>query len=87
MTSVYCIILAGGSGSRLWPVSREFFPKQMFKIDEDYTLFQKTFLNIANFIDDKNIVTATNVKYVSAMKEQLKVLQEKFYRKTEYKIV
>ena len=87
MTSVYCIILAGGSGSRLWPVSREMFPKQMFKIDGDYTLFQKTFLNIANFIDDKNIVTATNVKYLSAMKEQLKVLQNKFYRKNEYKIV
>ena len=87
MTAVYCIILAGGSGSRLWPVTRELFPKQMFKIDEDYTLFQKTFLNIADFIDDKNIVTATNVKYVSSMKEQLKVLQNKFYRKNEYKIV
>ncbi len=87
MTSVYCIILAGGSGSRLWPVSREMFPKQMFKLGGDYTLFQKTFLNIADFIDDKNIITATNVKYISSMKEQLKVLQNKFYRKNEYKIV
>ncbi|MBQ9245740.1 mannose-1-phosphate guanylyltransferase/mannose-6-phosphate isomerase [bacterium] len=87
MTSVYCIIMAGGSGSRLWPVSREMFPKQMFKIDGDNTLFQRTFLNISNFIDDKNIVTATNIKYVSAIKEQLKILQNKFSRKNEYKIV
>ena len=87
MTSIYCIILAGGSGSRLWPVSREMFPKQMFKLDDDYTLFQKTFLNITNFIDDKNIITTTSVKYASETKRQLKVLQEKFCRKSEYKML
>ena len=87
VASVYCIILAGGSGSRLWPVSREMFPKQMFKLDEEYTLFQKTFLNIANLVDDKNIITTTNIKYASAIKEQLKVLQEKFCRKNEYKLL
>ena len=63
VASLYCIILAGGSGSRLWPVSREMFPKQMFKLDEEYTLFQKTFLNIANLVDDKNIITTINIKY------------------------
>ena len=87
MTSVFCIVMAGGSGSRLWPVSRELFPKQMFKIDNELTLFQKTFLNIADFIDDKNIITATNIKYASSTKEQLKYLKEKFCRKNEYKIV
>lgn len=87
VASVYCIILAGGSGSRLWPVSREMFPKQMFKLDEEYTLFQKTFLNIANIVDDKNIITTTNVKYASAIKEQLKVLQNKFCRNKEYNII
>ena len=87
MTSVFCIVMAGGSGSRLWPVSRELFPKQMFKIDNELTLFQKTFLNIADFIDDKNIITATNIKYSSSTKEQLKFLQEKFCRRNEYKIV
>ncbi len=87
VASLYCIILAGGSGSRLWPVSREMFPKQMFKLDEEYTLFQKTFLNIANLVDDKNIITTINIKYASAIKEQLKVLQEKFCRKNEYKLL
>ncbi len=87
MTRLYSIILAGGSGSRLWPLSREMFPKQMFKFNDDYTLFQKTFLNLANFVDDKNIITVTNVKYVSQIKDQLKVLQEKFGRKSEYKML
>ena len=87
MTAVFCIVMAGGSGSRLWPVSRELFPKQMFKIDNELTLFQKTFLNIASFIDDKNIITATNVKYASSTKEQLKTIQEKFCRRNEYKVV
>ena len=63
MSQLFCIILAGGSGSRLWPVSRNAFPKQMLKIDDEYTLFQRTFLNAANVVNDKNIITAVNVKY------------------------
>ena len=65
MASVYTVILAGGAGSRLWPLSRETYPKQMFKLDDNYTLFQKTFLRAASVIDDKNIITATNVKHAS----------------------
>lgn len=85
--SLFCIILAGGSGKNLWPVSREMFPKQMFKLDDEYSLFQQTFLKFANIVDDKNIVTITNIKYLTAIKEQLKILQEKFCRKSEYKIL
>ena len=87
MVALYSILLAGGSGSRLWPMSREMFPKQMFKIDDEYTLFQKTFLNLSNFVDDKNIITSTNVKYASQIKEQLKQLQETYCRSYEYKVV
>lgn len=87
MSLVYCIIMAGGSGSRLWPVSRELFPKQMFKLEDDYTLLQRTFLNIATFVDDKNIIPVTNIKYVSAIKDQLKQLKDKFCRKNDYKIL
>ncbi len=87
MTLLYSIILAGGTGSRLWPLSRAMYPKQMFKLDDEYTLFQQTFLKLTNFIDDKNIITATNIKYSSALKEQLQQLQEKFCRKAPYKIL
>ncbi len=87
MATVFSVILAGGSGSRLWPLSRETYPKQMFKLDNEYTLFQQTFLRLAELIDDKNIITCANMKHASAIKEQLKVLQEKFCRQSEYKLL
>ena len=37
------IILAGGSGSRLWPLSRDEYPKQLLSFDENVSLLQKTF--------------------------------------------
>ncbi len=86
-SSLFCIILSGGAGKNLWPVSREMAPKQMFKLDDEYTLFQQTFLNLTNIVDDKNIVTTTNVKYAANIKEQLKCLQEKFCRKKPYKVL
>ncbi|MBE7704266.1 MAG: mannose-1-phosphate guanylyltransferase/mannose-6-phosphate isomerase [Cyanobacteria bacterium SIG29] len=87
MATVFSVILAGGSGSRLWPQSREAYPKQIFKLDDEYTLFQQTFLRVASVIDDKNIITCTNMKQSSAIKEQLKVIQEKFSRQNEYKVI
>ena len=49
MNKIIPIILAGGTGSRLWPLSRESFPKQFLQLtddDDDYTLLQKTFKRI-----------------------------------------
>ena len=37
------IILAGGSGSRLWPLSRDMYPKQLLSLDTDESLLQQTF--------------------------------------------
>ncbi len=43
------IILAGGTGSRLWPLSRKSFPKQFLKLlDDEYTMLQKTYQRIEN---------------------------------------
>jgi mannose-1-phosphate guanylyltransferase len=87
MATLYCVILAGGLGSRLWPLSREAFPKQNFKVNDDKTLFQQTFLRMSNLVDDKNIITTTNVKHASAIREQLNKIQEKFGRKLNYKML
>ena len=48
MDAIIPIILAGGTGSRLWPLSRESFPKQFLKLSDsnDYTLLQKTYKRI-----------------------------------------
>ena len=44
--NIYALILAGGSGSRLWPLSREMYPKQLqnFNNDEKCETFQTSYL-------------------------------------------
>lgn len=87
ISNIYAVILAGGSGSRLWPLSREVHPKQLMKIDYKYTLFQSAFMRLVNCVDDKNIISVTNVKLANEVKLQLKEMQEKFCRKNNYKLV
>ncbi len=87
VSNVYAVILAGGSGSRLWPLSRELHPKQLMKIEGDYTLFQSAFIRLVNCVDDKNILSITNVKLESQVKAQLKEMQEKFCRKSSYRVI
>ncbi len=85
--NIYAVILAGGSGSRLWPLSRELHPKQLMKIEDNYTLFQSAFIRLVNCIDDKNILSITNIKLENQVKNQLKEMQEKFCRKSTYRII
>lgn len=87
VSNIYAVILAGGSGSRLWPLSRELHPKQLMKIEGDYTLFQSAFIRLVNCVDDKNILSVTNVKLESQVKTQLKEMQEKFCRKSSYRVI
>ena len=57
------LILAGGSGNRLWPLSREMYPKQLLKLDGGTdTLFQSTFLRLTNAVSIDNIFTITNIR-------------------------
>jgi len=48
-------ILCGGSGSRLWPLSREKLPKQFLKLTNDYTMFQNTILRIVSLIKNNSL--------------------------------
>lgn len=65
------IILAGGSGSRLWPLSREEYPKQLLSFDKEQSLLQKTFNRLCSFSKPADIVTVTNIKHYSNIKLQL----------------
>ena len=46
--SIYPVILAGGSGTRLWPLSRKNAPKQFLEIEQGINLLQKTVLRVIN---------------------------------------
>lgn len=74
---MYGIILAGGSGSRLWPLSRELYPKQLLNIISDKSLLQSTYERMANCMPDENIISITNTKHASNVKMQIGELTEK----------
>lgn len=57
---MYSIILCGGSGTRLWPLSRKNFPKQFLKLYSDHSLLQETFLRMQKVMPEKNIFLVTN---------------------------
>lgn len=50
-------ILCGGSGTRLWPLSRELLPKQFVKLIDDTSLFQKTIIRNFDLSDSFQIIT------------------------------
>ena len=59
MSDVYAVILAGGSGSRLWPLSRQNLPKQFLALDGDASLLQNTINRLSPEIDAKNVLIVT----------------------------
>ena len=73
---MYGLILAGGSGSRLWPLSRELYPKQLLNIQNTESLLQSTFLRLQEYISPENILSMTGVKHFSNVKYQLSSLAE-----------
>lgn len=73
----YCIILAGGIGRRLWPVSKQAKPKQFVDIfGVGRTLLQQTFDRFARIMDKNHIIVSTYKEYVPLVKEQLPELPD-----------
>lgn len=77
MTSkYYAIIMAGGVGSRFWPVSTTDFPKQFHDmLGTGETLIQKTFSRLSTIIPAENILILTNEKYTNLVTEQLPLVK------------
>ena len=53
--NVYAILLAGGTGTRLWPVSRQLYPKQLVKFIGDDSLVQSTIKRLSPVLDTENV--------------------------------
>ena len=56
---VHAVILAGGSGSRLWPLSRQHLPKQFLALDGNLSLLQTTINRLSPVIDARNVLIVT----------------------------
>ena len=73
----YAILMAGGVGSRFWPVSTAEFPKQFHDmLGSGDTLIQKTFSRLSKLIPAENILILTNEKYNDIVLEQLPLVKQ-----------
>ena len=64
------VILSGGKGSRLWPISRDMHPKQFIKLKNKLSLLQNSFLRAAYLASVSNIVVVTNKECLFKTKEE-----------------
>lgn len=65
------VILAGGSGTRLWPLSRQHYPKQLLKLFGDKTMLQQTILRLTGLPDLASPIVVCNVEHRFMVAEQL----------------
>lgn len=89
LDNLYCLILAGGKGRRLWPESRVELPKQFIDIfGTGRTQLQQTWDRFRNILPASHILVSTNMQYRDKVKEQLpeiddaNVLAEPIWRNT-----
>lgn len=73
-----CVILAGGSGDRLWPLSRKQYPKQFMEVRRHRSLLQETVVRNMPYCDEFIIIT--NAGYEFIVEGQLQVFQGLNYR-------
>ncbi len=73
-----CVILAGGKGERLWPLSRRNCPKQFIRIRGNHSLFQETVARNLSFCDEFIIVTGEEHKDI--VENQMKAFRGASYR-------
>jgi mannose-1-phosphate guanylyltransferase len=60
MTKIIPVIMSGGAGSRLWPVSRQLHPKPFIRLQDGQSLLQKAFIRAASLPNVSEILTVTN---------------------------
>ncbi|MFD0726166.1 mannose-1-phosphate guanylyltransferase/mannose-6-phosphate isomerase [Lysobacter brunescens] len=73
MASLQPVLLSGGSGTRLWPLSREAYPKQFLALAGEYTMLQATWRRVAALSDAAPLVVA-NEDHRFLVAEQLRVI-------------
>jgi len=67
----YAVIMAGGSGTRLWPLSRRDYPKQALKLVGEKTMFQYAVERIRSIFPPERILVVTLARHASILMEQV----------------
>ncbi|HSW69964.1 MAG TPA: mannose-1-phosphate guanylyltransferase/mannose-6-phosphate isomerase [Gammaproteobacteria bacterium] len=80
--SVIPVIISGGAGSRLWPLSREAHPKPFIKLADDQSLLQKTFIRAGLAPHIEEILTVTNREVFFHTRDEYRAINP--YIKTSY---
>ena len=68
---LYPVIMAGGSGTRFWPLSRQLFPKQLLRIMGDETLIQQTMRRVVSDAPPDRVMISTNPAQAESIRVQL----------------
>ena len=68
---LYAIVLAGGKGTRLYPLSREKNPKQFLKVINNKSFLKSTIDRIKPLVGKENIFIVTNKEYIDKIHEEL----------------
>lgn len=75
---MYAVILCGGSGTRLWPLSRKNFPKQFLSLYSDKSLLQETYLRVRQIMPTDHIFFVTNSENLFNVVNQIRDIDEHF---------
>ena len=73
---LYALILAGGSGTRLWPYSRSHRPKQLLPLFGDQSMLADTVARLAPLVSPEHVFVLTNAAYVPDAREQLPAIPD-----------
>ncbi|HUX74475.1 MAG TPA: mannose-1-phosphate guanylyltransferase/mannose-6-phosphate isomerase [Steroidobacteraceae bacterium] len=74
MSSLIPVILSGGAGTRLWPLSREMYPKQLLALTSKQTMLQETALRLAGVADALAPIVVCNEAHRFTVAEQIRAI-------------
>ena len=77
MEHYYALIMAGGGGTRLWPMSRQDTPKQLLPLVEDTSMFKTSVDRLAPLFTPDRIYVVTGRKYLNALRAHAPEIPER----------
>lgn len=77
MSHAYIVIMAGGSGTRLWPLSRKATPKQFQSFVSEKTMIEETYDRVKNLVPESHIFVSTTAAYQPLVLEKIPSISQK----------